>query len=190
MSSRGKVVAPNKLTWSLRREWSRAFAVIVGLLLLVASLAIVGVRGVVDEVAGTARQLRHESALIAVLQTDIVKHEEVGHKLLSDEAVAGPSYIRAQQEISARFDEATRLFPTTNGMRATVTDAAGTWQDGLRTYGLWSSQVMSLRGNHAVDNPLYGASSDHSVALVDSLQAPSLLALDQASPTARTWRRP
>src|ERR1700722_9825225 len=172
-----EVTEKQQRAWSLRREWSRAFNIMVVLLLLAASMAIVGVWGVVDQVAGSAHELRRESALIAVLQTDIVDHEEVGHKLLSDEAVNRSAYISAQREISRRFAEAETLFPATDGMRATVVGAARSWQRGLRTYGLWSTEVRSLHGNHEVDNPTYGASSDGSVALVDGLQAPSLLAL-------------
>ena len=179
MPNGGKVVANQQRAWSLRREWSRAFNIMVVLLLIAASMAIVGVWGVVDQVAGSARQLRHESGLIAILQTDIVNHEEVGHKLLSDEAVDRSAYISAQEEISRRFAQAVTLFPTSNGMKATVVEAARSWQSGLKTFGLWSTEVRSLHGNHEVENPIYGASSDNSVAMVDSLQGPSLLALDR-----------
>jgi diguanylate cyclase (GGDEF)-like protein len=166
-------------TWSLRREWTRAFTIMLVLLLVAASLAIVGVRGVVDHVAGSGRQLRHETALVAILQTDIVSHEEVGHMLLSGEHVDRSAYLRSQHGISQRFVEASSLFPITDGMRATVLEADRSWQAGLTTYGLWGDQVASLTGDHEGENPLYGASSDHSVALVDSLEAPSLLALDR-----------
>jgi diguanylate cyclase (GGDEF)-like protein len=179
MANGGKVVEKGQRAWSLRREWARAFNIMVVLLLIAASIAIVGVWGVVDQVAGSARELRHESALIAILQTDIVNHEEVGHKLLSDEAVDRSAYISAQQEISRRFAQAVALFPTTDGMKATVGDAQRSWQSGLKTFGLWSTEVRSLHGNHEVENPIYGASSDNSVAMVDGLQAPSLLALDR-----------
>jgi diguanylate cyclase (GGDEF)-like protein len=179
MADGGRVIDNQQRAWSLRREWSRAFNIMVVLLLFAASMAIVGVWGVVDQVAGSARQLRHESGLIAILQTDIVNHEEVGHKLLSDEPVDRSAYINAQREISRRFAQAVTLFPTTNGMKATVVDAERSWQSGLRTFGLWSTEVRSLHGNHEVENPIYGASSDNSVAIVDGLQRPSLLALDR-----------
>ena len=173
-----KSSADKQRTWSLRREWTRAFSIMVVLLVFVASLAIIGVWAVVNQVAGTAHQLRQESAIIATLQTDIVNHEEVGHRLLSDETVERSSYISAQEEISRRFAEAITLFPSADGMKATIVEADRSWQHGLMIYGLWSSEVRSMHGDHAVDNPLYGAASDGSVALVDSLQAPSLLTLD------------
>ena len=53
-------------------------------LLLVSAVAtIVGVRGLVDQVRATARQLHVESVTVATLTSDVVAHEEVGHKILS-----------------------------------------------------------------------------------------------------------
>src|SRR5664280_129656 len=73
---------------------------------------------------------------------------------------------------------AATVFPTSNGMRATIVKARQSWQSGLATYGLWGNQVQALKGDHSVDNPIYGASSDGTVALVVGLEGPSLDAMD------------
>jgi diguanylate cyclase (GGDEF)-like protein len=164
---------------SLRREWSRAFAIMLVLLLVSAVATIVGVRGLVDQVRTTARQLHVESVTVAQLTSDVVAHEEVGHKLLSNESVDRTAYIQQQQQISALFDQARTVFPVNNGMRATVVKAQELWQSGLTTYGLWGAQAQALHGDHSVDNPLYGASSDSVGALLGSLEGPSLDTMDR-----------
>jgi hypothetical protein len=70
--------APGR-TWSLRREWARAFTIMLLLLLVAAATTIVGVSSLVDGVRGTAHQLRSESASVAVLNNDLITHEETGH---------------------------------------------------------------------------------------------------------------
>ena len=165
-------------TWSLRREWSRAFAVMLVLLLVAAAATIVGVRGVVNEVRGTAHQLHLESVTVAALRTELVDHEQIGHKLLSGEPADRPAYLRQQNELSRRFNGAATAFAT-SGMRATIVEAHKSWRKGLKTYGLWGAQVQALHGNHAASNPTYGASSDATAALLDNLEGPSLEAMDR-----------
>ena len=164
---------------SLRREWSRAFAIMLVLLLVSAVATVVGVRGLVNQVRATARQLHVESVTVDAISSDVVAHEEVGHKLLSNESVDRLAYVQQQQEISAMFEHAQVVFPATNGMRATIVKADQLWQAGLTTYGLWSTEVGNLHGDHSVDNPLYGASSDNVGALLRSLEGPSLDAMDR-----------
>jgi diguanylate cyclase (GGDEF)-like protein len=164
---------------SLRREWSRAFAIMLVLLLVSAVATIVGVGGLVDQVRATARQLHVESVTVATLSSDVVVHEEIAHKLLSDETVDRTAFVQQQQEISSLFDHARTVFPVDNGMRATVVKAQQLWQSGLTTYGLWGAQVQALHGNHAADNPIYGAASDSVGELLSSLEGPSLDAMDR-----------
>lgn len=170
--------AGSSTKWSLRHEWSRAFSIMLLLLLATAAATVIGVRGVVDQVEGPAHQLHLESRTVAVLTTAIVSHEETAHKLLSAEAVDRVAFVRQQQQISDLFDQATSVFPTNNGMKATVLQARQSWQKGLTTYGLWGNQVQALKGDHSVENPIYGASSDGTVALLVGLESPSLDAMD------------
>jgi diguanylate cyclase (GGDEF)-like protein len=174
---------------SLRREWSRAFAIMLVLLLVAAVATIVGVRGLVDQVRATGRQLHVESVTVAALSSDVVTHEETGHKLLSNESVDRLAYVQQQQEISALFEHARTVFPVNNGMRATVAKAQQLWQSGLTTYGLWSTEVGALHGDHSVDNPLYGAASDSVGALLGSLEGPSLDAMDRGLDHAASLER-
>jgi diguanylate cyclase (GGDEF)-like protein len=167
------------LRWSLRREWSRAFTVMLALLVVSAAASIVGVRGLVGQVSGTARQLHRESVTVAALHADLVIHEEIAHQLLSAKAADRSLFVERQHAIEGEFAAAMAVFPATNGMRATIVEARRSWQAGLTTYGLWGDQVQTLRGNHAVDNPAFGASSDATYAMLDGLEGPSLSAMDR-----------
>ncbi len=149
------------------------------LLLVAAVTTIGGVSSLVDGIRGTATQLRHESETVAVLNTDLVAHEETGHKLMSDEPVNRSAYLAQQQQISRLFVQAAAKFPTINNLRATIVETHRSWQRGLMTYGLWGPQGTSLHGNHAADNPLYGASSDATDALLAGIEAPSLDAMNR-----------
>ena len=122
-------------TRSLRREWSRAFAVMLVLLLVAAVATIVGVRSVVDQVRGTARQLRVESVTVAALRTALVDHEQVGHRLLSGKPVDRAAYVRPPHLLAARFDAAGPLLPTTHGMPAGALPARRPWRPGSPTSG-------------------------------------------------------
>jgi diguanylate cyclase (GGDEF)-like protein len=99
--------------------------------------------------------------------------------LLSDEPVDRIAFIDQQNKISDLFVVTAALFPTTKGMKATVLQAQRSWQAGLTSYGLWGQQVQSLHGNHAADNPMFGASSDATDALLAGLAGPSLDVLDR-----------
>ena len=149
------------------------------LLLATAAATIIGVRGVVDQVEGTAVQLHLESKTVEALSTAIVDHEQVAHKLLSDEPVDRSAFIQQQQHLSRLFDLAAVIFPTSNDMRATILKAHQSWQKGLMTYGLWGDQVQKLHGDHSVDNPTFGALSDGTVGMVTGLEVPSLNAMDR-----------
>ena len=164
--------------WSLRREWSRAFSIMLLGLLVTAAVTIVGVRGVVDQVEGTAHQLHLESKTVTALTAAIVSHEEAAHKLLGNKPLDRSAFVAEQQKIAGLFDQAITIFPTSNGMKGTVITARHTWQAGLMTYGLWSTQLPALHGDHSVDNPLYGALSDGTVGLLVGLEVPSLNSMD------------
>jgi diguanylate cyclase (GGDEF)-like protein len=166
-------------TWSLRREWSRAYAIMLLLLLATAVSTIVGVRGVVDKVEGTGLQLQRESTTVTTLLAEISTHEQSGHKLLRSEPVDAAAYVSQQQAISAMFDQAAVVFPAADGMRATIVAAHQSWRKGLMTSGLWDGdRYQGLRGGPGVDNPAYGASSDATRALLNGLRSSSLRALD------------
>ncbi len=116
---------------------------------------------------------------VAALSTNLVAHEEVAHKILSDETVDRPAFVQQQEVLATQFAAAAVIFPTTNGMRATIVHAHRSWQQGLTTFGLWGPAVLALHGNHAADNPIYGASSDATNALLTGLEGPSLAVMNE-----------
>jgi diguanylate cyclase (GGDEF)-like protein len=164
---------------SLRREWAQAFMIMLALLLVAAAATIVGVWGVVSQVQSTASLLHRESVTVASLRSDLVSHEETAHKLLSDEPADGAAFVAQQNAISVEFTKAQSVFASSKPMSATIAAADQSWQAGLTKYGLWGDQVQALHGDHSVDNPTFGASSDATVALLDGLEGPSLDAMNQ-----------
>src|SRR5579863_298549 len=69
-------------TWSLRREWSRAFAIMLALLLVASVATFVGVRDIVGQFSHTARRLDRESTAVATLQAALDEHETVARQLV------------------------------------------------------------------------------------------------------------
>jgi len=177
-SSAASEGVPTERRWSLRREWSRAFTIMLALLLVAAVVSIVGVRTLVDAVGGTARQLNQESVAVAGLRSDLLSQEQIAHTLLAGSLIDRSAFIRHQRETSTRFDTAAAIFPATGGMRAIVVAAKESWRHGLMTYGLWGNEVRSVHGAHVDDNRTFGASSDHTQSLLASVESPSLKAMN------------
>ena len=171
----GMVVDGPGRTWSLQREWSRAFTVILLLLLASATATIVGVQGLVGEMERTVDQLHVQSDTIAALRTNLQAHEQLGRRLLSGEPVDRSAFVQQQHEISHLFDQAVTVFPTAIGMKATVTKTQQSWQNGLKTSGLWGEQLPGFQGNPAA----FDTSNENTRELLDSLELPSHKAMDQ-----------
>lgn len=175
----GMVVDGPGRTWSLRREWSRAFTVIMLLLLASAAATIAGVQGLVGEMERTTGQLHIQSKTIAALRSDLFKHEQLGHKLLSNAPVDRLAFAQQQQGISRQFDQAAVVFPNILGMKTTLIKTHQSWQNGLMASGLWGEQLKSLHGNNAADNAAFDTSNENTGELLGSLEAPSHQAMDQ-----------
>jgi diguanylate cyclase (GGDEF)-like protein len=165
--------------WSLRREWSRAWAIMLALLLVAALSTIVGVGLLVHEVQGTARTLNRESLTIASLRTNLVDHEQTAHKLLGAEPVDRAAFVRQQDDIVAEFAQARKVFPTTEQLRPDLDRAEASWESGLKAYHLWGAQALALTGDHSADNPTFGAASDAADGLLEGLESPSLDVMDK-----------
>lgn len=173
-------VAGSAPRWSLRREWSRAFTVMLVLLLAAAAATIVGGWGLVSEMQRTAYQLHVESDTVAELRVDLHEHEQLGHKLLGNEPVDRSAFVQQQHEISHLFDQAPTVFPASSGMRATIVKTRQSWQSGLMAAGLWGDQVRALHGDHTAHNAAFDTSNEDTGQLLDSLDIPSHKAMDQA----------
>jgi diguanylate cyclase (GGDEF)-like protein len=170
--------APGR-TWSLRREWSRAFTIMLLLLLLAAASTFVGVSSLVDGIGDTAGQLNEESQSVVDLRTELTIQNETGLRLLSDEPVDLAAYLQQQQEISRIFDKAATIFPTTDGQRATIIEAHQSWQVDLEAYGLWGAHGTSLHGNNATDGEPFVTSNDNTDTLLSNVEESSLTAMDR-----------
>ena len=81
------------------------------------------------------RQLHRESVAVAALRTAIVDHEEIGHQLLTDAPVGRAAFLRQQDDISRQFNEVAKIFPTANGMKATVVQARCTTRSPVSQIG-------------------------------------------------------
>ncbi len=164
---------------SLQREWARAFTVMLVVVLAAAAVSVGGVRALVDEVERTARQLHREKVALATLRAGLVSHEQRAHELLAGKPVDREAFARQQQALSQLFGGTAAVFPARSEMRRIVEVARRSWEVGLRTYGLWGAQTRGLRGDRVTANRLYGASSDATYALLDSVDRPSLSAMDR-----------
>jgi diguanylate cyclase (GGDEF)-like protein len=163
--------------WSLRREWSRAFAIMVVLLLLASAGTLVGVRHLVGQIGGTARLLDRETSVVTALRSSMVDHEQIAHKLLSDQPIDRAAFVATQARIVDQFAAATKVFPNTDGTRAILQRTEQSWHDGLVAAGLWGAQVQAMQGSHLEENPIFGSASDDARGMLDSLQQPSLSAM-------------
>ena len=66
---------------SLRREWSRAFAVMLALLLIAGIGTIAGVTRLNGQFSGTAHQRDRETGVVTALRLSMVDHEQIGSAL-------------------------------------------------------------------------------------------------------------
>ena len=166
-------------TWSLQREWSRAFLLMLAALLVGAAVTIVGVRGLMDQVQETSAQLHLELDKVEVLRSALDAHEQVGHQLLANAPGDRPAFSRQQEEISRLFEETSTLLPSGTGIRETLATARQSWQEALTAHGLWGSQVQSLQGNHVDESPAFAAANAEVRKRVAEIQHYSLLEMDK-----------
>lgn len=178
-----KQVVPNPgrraaRTWSLKREWSRAFMLMLVALLVGAAATILGVRGVTDQVQDTAGRLRMESQGVAELRAVLETNEQTGLQLLSGSSAEAAAFLQQQQDLRRRFDDAAAALPAERGMRATLVTARAAWQDSLAAHGLWDGQVLTLHGNHLDEAAAFAAESAGTRALLAGIERSSLEEMD------------
>ncbi|HJV98241.1 MAG TPA: EAL domain-containing protein [Arthrobacter sp.] len=175
----GAFRAPSR-AWSLRREWSRAFLLMLIALLVGAAVTIVGVRGVVSQVQAAENRLLLETERIESLRQAVDAHEQLGHRLLSDPAADRTAFTAQQQEISVLFDNAAADLPTPAESGPTVSAAREAWQESLASHGLWFVQVDSVQGGRVTESPGFAADSARVRTLLAAVQRSSLAAMDKA----------
>lgn len=165
-------------TWSLRREWSRAFNIMLVLLLLASVATFAGVRQLVGHFSNSAGRLDRESTIVASLRAGLNDHEDRGHELLAGAPEDRKVFLRQQDEISAEFRRAIAVFPTGKDTTDVLRRASSLWQATLTEVGLWGDQVRTSTGAHPELQAAFGTRSDRARILLDGLQRPSLEALN------------
>jgi diguanylate cyclase (GGDEF)-like protein/PAS domain S-box-containing protein len=164
-------------TWSLRREWSRAFTIMLVLLLVASIATFAGVRQLVGHFSGTAHQLDQESTIVASLQAGLIAHEATAHVLLSGTPGDRGAFLRDQDQISTSFQNALRAFPVGNNTTEVLRQAERSWEAALTKVGLWGDQVQRFQGPHDEQQAGLGADSDQARELLSGLQKPVLTAM-------------
>ena len=164
-------------TWSLRREWSRAFAIVLALFLVGSLGTFAGVRQLVGQLRNTAHGFDRQSTAVVALRAGLNDHEDRGHELLAGAPQDGAAFLRQQHEISSEFRAAASVFP--QGTETDVlAESARSWQAALTSVGLWGDAVPALKGAPAIGlQAVLGTNSDKARALLDGLQEPSLSAM-------------
>jgi diguanylate cyclase (GGDEF)-like protein len=187
MEGRAETVEPEMVrpvrTRSLRREWSRAFAVVLVLLLAASIATFAGVRQLVSDFRGTAHQIDREATIIASLRASLIDHEATAHQLLSGVPVDRQAFLRQQEQISRAFRDALGAFPPGKDTTGLLSQAARSWQAALTRATLWGDQVNALQGAHDELQADLGASSDEARSLLNSVNKPSLEAMRKALTT-------
>jgi len=168
--------------WSLRREWSRAFAIIL-LLLAGAGLGTFAVvKHLVDSFSGTAQRYDRETTAVALLKLDLAQHELAANQLLAGMPVDRSVYLRQEESISIAFEKARLVMPGGNVTAAVVTEADKRWQDALSAAGLWGGEVQTFvasgdAAHNEATRVALALSTDRAGAVLDGLAKPSLDAM-------------
>ncbi|MET3947306.1 diguanylate cyclase (GGDEF)-like protein [Arthrobacter sp. UYCu512] len=165
-------------TWSLKTEWSRAFAVMLVALLLGAVATVAGVRAVGDQVQNASAGLHSALETVAQLRTAVDTHEQAAQRLLSNAPVDRTEFLRQQLDVSRRFDEAIQVLPAERDMRGTAATAQAQWQDGLAALGLWGNQVQGVTASRLTGAPALAMSGSGVRVLLDEIQQSALEAMD------------
>lgn len=165
-------------TWSLQREWSRAFIVMLLALLLGAVITIVGVRSVLGQVERVAARLQSEYASVATLSEAVDGHEQLGHQLLSGAPVNREAFVLEQQDIEELFQAAAEAEAGESGRPEALSRARQDWQTGLEKGGLWGADALDHAGNNHAAIPDFAAAGSKVRAQLDEVQRSSIQALN------------
>src|ERR1700733_10833681 len=93
-------------SFSLRREWTRAFTIMLVCILLGGAGTFVGVQAIVGEFSGTSRQLAREVTLTDSLRAQMLTDEYNVVTLMAGLAGDRAGAIKTQNGISATFTTA------------------------------------------------------------------------------------
>lgn len=175
---------------SLRREWTRAFVIMLLILLAAAIFPIVGAQKIATKLNVEVARLQSQSAAISGLRADVLANAQLGHELLSQEPVIRAALAQQELKVQAGFQTVLAAFSTNVTALAAIGSARSSWQEGLSQFGLWGDEVLTFKGNHSAQNLAFGVTTDATLAKVDGLEFPTLKAMDttlaRSSQLART----
>ncbi len=166
-------------SYSLQREWSRAFTLMLLALLVGAVVTIVGVRFVVNEMEDAASRLQAEYASVAALTEALETHEQLGHQLLASAPVNRQAFLLEQRDIERLFEEAAAIKAVDSGRPEALARAQQDWQAGLEKRGLWGDKALTVTGTNVTDAPAFAAASSDVRTQLAAVQQASLQALDR-----------
>lgn len=166
-------------SFSLQREWSRAFTLMLLALFTGAAITIVGVRFVVNEMEAANGRLQAEYGTVADLAAALEAHEQLGHQLLAAAPVNREAFVLEQQDIEALFRVAAAVPVADEGRTEALSMAQQDWQAGLEQAGLWGDRALNLTGSNVADAAAFAAASSTVRSQLAAVQQSSLLALNR-----------
>jgi diguanylate cyclase (GGDEF)-like protein len=166
-------------SYSLRREWTRAFAVSLVFLLVAGMATFAGVRHLVGRFEGTALQLDRETTTVTALQSLMSAHDSIAHLMLAGLPVDRAAFLSQQDDISRRFDSVLRTFPPNNGSQALIRQSRTAWQDAMSAVGLWGDQARTFNAPPAssAEQRAFAVSGDAARLPLDGLETLSFDAM-------------
>src|SRR5438105_9969147 len=99
---------------SLRRAWTRAFVLMLALVMATGTCTIVGMWQLVAKFNGVAVQRDRETSVVGSLRASIIAHETAGHAIYFGGPIDRAAFIRQQSADEALFQRAIDIFPAGN----------------------------------------------------------------------------
>ncbi|MDE8667664.1 diguanylate cyclase [Pseudarthrobacter sp. H3Y2-7] len=171
--------APTTRSYSLQREWSRAFTYMLVALLIGAVVTIAGVRLVVNEMKGAAGSLKAEYGSVNELTAALDVHEQLGHRLIEAKPVDGTAFAGAQEDVEELFKAAAAAGAGNISRTAALEQAHRDWQASLEQSGLRGAQAPGLTGNRVADATALMEASTNVRRQLAAIQASSVDGLDR-----------
>ena len=166
-------------SFSLQREWSGAFTLMLLALFVGAAVTVVGVRFVVNEMEVANGRLQAEYGSVADLAAALETHEQLGHQLLAAGPVNREAFVLEQQDLEALFRAAAAVPVADEGRPEALSAAQQDWQAGLEQAGLWGDQALNPTGSNVAAAAAFAAANSTVRAQLAAVQQSSLQALNR-----------
>ena len=166
-------------SFSLQREWSGAFTLMLLALFVGAGVTVVGVRSVVSEMEAATGRLQAEYGNVAELAAALDTHEQLGHQLLAAAPVDREAFALEQRDIQELFRAASAVHAADDSRPEALSAAQQEWQGGLEKAGLWDGPGLNRAGNSVADAAAFAAASSNVRTQLAAVQQSSLEALNR-----------